>query len=80
MGYDVKIGNDDEELEGHMVKYPRRDWKCLGHIATEIGQYKAPILRKILKEFLKDNEDKINLGMEKQRKAIEKRKRENNKS
>jgi len=62
-------------LEPHKLNLGDRDWKCFNYLCQELGVSPSQKTRELIETCLKENEEIILQGMEKQKRAIEKRKK-----
>jgi len=67
-------------LERHELNLSKGDWKCFNYLCQELGMKPSKRIRQLIEIDLKEHEEIILQAMEKQKVAIEKRKKKNNKN
>ncbi len=65
-------------FEPHKINFGDQDWKCIKFICQEEKKSVSEITRDLWTDYLNKNRDKILMAMEKQRQAIDKRKKKIN--
>jgi len=62
-------------IEGHKFYLGKQDWKCFNYLCTELNTSITRRIETLIKKDLIKHEDLILVGMEKQKQAMQKRKK-----